>query len=42
MTTLLNSGEFLHTPSEDTFVMQGITWKFPIYETIDEFFRGLR
>lgn len=28
MTTLLNSGEFLHTPSEDTFVMQGITWNF--------------
>jgi hypothetical protein len=37
MTTMLNRGEILPMPSKDTFVLQGITWKFPTYENIDEF-----
>jgi hypothetical protein len=37
ITTMLNVTRALPTPSEDTFVMQGITWKFPTYENIDEF-----
>ena len=40
MTTMLNGGEILPMPSEDTFVLQGITWKFPTYENIDEFVAG--
>ena len=27
--TMLNGGELLPMPSEETFVLQGITWKFP-------------
>jgi hypothetical protein len=37
ITTMLNVTETLPMPSEDTFVMQGVTWKFPTYESIDEF-----
>ena len=40
MTTMLNGGEFLPMPSADAFVLQGVTWKFPTYETIDEFVAG--
>ena len=36
-TAMLNGGELLPMPSEDTFVLQGITWKFPTYENLDEF-----
>jgi hypothetical protein len=37
ITAMLNVTETLSMPSEDTFVMQGVTWKFPTYENIDEF-----
>jgi Helix-turn-helix domain len=37
ITTMLNVTRALPMPSEDTFVMQGVTWKFPTYENIDEF-----
>jgi hypothetical protein len=36
-TAMLNEGELLPMPSEDTFILQGITWKFPTYENLDEF-----
>lgn len=36
ITTMLNLTKALPMPSGDTFVMQGITWKFPTYENIDE------
>ena len=37
ITTMLNVTKALPMPSDDTFVMQGVTWKFPTYESIDEF-----
>lgn len=37
ITTMLNVTKVLPTHSEDIFVMQGVTWKFPTYEKIDEF-----
>jgi hypothetical protein len=40
-TTRLNGGELLPMPSKDTFILQGITWKFPTYENLDEFVAGL-
>ena len=36
-TDMINVTEVLPMPSEDTFVLQGITWKLPTYERIDEF-----
>ena len=36
-TTMLNRGEFLPMSSKKSFVLQGITWKFPTFETMDEF-----
>ena len=41
MTTMLNVSKTLPMPSEDTFVLQGITWKFPTYENVDEFVANL-
>jgi AraC-like DNA-binding protein len=35
--TMLNVTKTLPMPSKDAFVMQGVTWKFPTYETVDEF-----
>lgn len=35
--TLLNGGEFIPVSSGDTFVLQGISWRFPTYENLDEF-----
>jgi hypothetical protein len=34
---MINVTNALPMPAEDTFVLQGITWKLPAYETIDEF-----
>jgi AraC-like DNA-binding protein len=34
---MINVTEPLPMPSEDTFILQGITWKLPTYETVDEF-----
>jgi AraC-like DNA-binding protein len=33
---MINVTEALPMPAEDEFVLQGITWKLPTYETIDE------
>ena len=38
---MINVTEPLPMPSEDTFVLQGITWKLPSYETVDEFLSGM-
>jgi hypothetical protein len=37
ITTMLNVTKSLPMPTEDIFEMQGVTWKFPTYENIDEF-----
>ena len=37
VTDMTNVTDPLPMPSEDTFVLQGITWKLPTYETVDEF-----
>ena len=34
---MVNVTKGLTMPTEDTFVLQGITWKLPSYETVDEF-----
>jgi hypothetical protein len=34
---MINITEPLPMPAEDTFVLQGITWKLPTYETVDAF-----
>jgi hypothetical protein len=34
---MVNVTEVLPMPSEDTFVLQGLTWKLPTYERVDEF-----
>jgi len=34
---MINVTKPLPMPTEDTFVLQGITWKLPTYETVDEF-----
>lgn len=34
---MINVTKALPMPTEDTFVLQGITWKLPTYETVDEF-----
>ncbi len=31
----------LPMPTEDTFILQGITWKLPTYENVEEFVAGL-
>lgn len=38
---MLDVTQSLPMPSSDTFVLQGITWKVPTYECIDEFIAGL-
>ena len=37
ITTMLNLTIALPMPSDDTFVMQDITWKMPTYENVDQF-----
>jgi hypothetical protein len=37
VTDMINVTEALPMPAEDTFVLQGMTWKLPTYESIDEF-----
>lgn len=37
VTEMINVTKALPLPAEDTFVLQGITWKLPTYENIDEF-----
>lgn len=37
ITAMLNVTIALPMPSDDTFVMQGITWKMPIHENVDQF-----
>jgi hypothetical protein len=34
---MINVTKPLPMPTEDTFEMQGIPWKLPTYETVDEF-----
>jgi hypothetical protein len=41
VTDMINVTEALPMPSEDTFVLQGMTWKLPTYETADEFLSGM-
>jgi len=38
---MLNVTEVLPMPSEDTFVLQGVTWKLPTYESVDKFLSGM-
>ena len=38
---MVNVTETLPMPTEDTFVLQGITWNLPTYENIDEFLARL-
>jgi hypothetical protein len=38
---MLNVTKALPMPTEDTFVMQGITLKLPTYESVDEFLAGM-
>lgn len=37
VTDMINVTQPLPMPTEDTFMLQGITWKVPTYENIDEF-----
>src|SRR5215211_922425 len=37
VTDMVNVTEPLPMPTEDTFVLQGLTWTLPTYENIDEF-----
>lgn len=37
VTDMINVTEALPMPVEDTFLLQGIPWKLPTYETVDEF-----
>jgi Helix-turn-helix domain/Domain of unknown function (DUF6597) len=41
VTEMVDVTKALPMPTEDTFVLQGITWKLPTYETIDEFLAKL-
>jgi AraC-like DNA-binding protein len=41
VTGMVNVTKALTMPTEDTFVLQGITWKLPTYENIDEFLARL-
>lgn len=38
---MIDVTQALPMPTEDTFVLQGITWRLPTYENIDEFIDGL-
>ena len=38
---MVNVTQPLPVPTEDTFVLQGITWKLPTYENVEEFVDGL-
>lgn len=40
-TDMINVTQALPMRTEDTFVLQGTTWKLPTYENIDEFVAGL-
>jgi AraC-like DNA-binding protein len=40
-TDMINVTQALPMPTEDTFVLQGLTWKLPTYASIDEFIAGL-
>jgi hypothetical protein len=37
VTGMVNVTKALPMPTEDTFMLQGVTWKLPTYENIDEF-----
>jgi hypothetical protein len=37
VTDMLNVTQPLPMPAEDTFVLQGCTWKMPTYENVDDF-----
>jgi AraC-like DNA-binding protein len=37
VTDMVNVTQSLPMPTDDTFLMQGITWQVPTYENIDEF-----
>ena len=37
VTDMINVTEPLPMPAEDTFILQGMTWKLPTYESVDEF-----
>lgn len=41
VTDMVNVTKALPMPTEDTFVLQGITWNLPTYESIDEFIAKL-
>jgi hypothetical protein len=41
ITGMVNITKSLPMPTENTFVLQGITWKLPTYENIDEFLARL-
>lgn len=41
VTGMVNVTKALPMPTEDTFVLQDITWKLPTYESIDEFLARL-
>src|SRR5919109_2736925 len=41
VTDMVNVTQPLPMPTEDTFLLQGITWKVPTYENIDEFLAKL-
>lgn len=38
---MLNVTQPLPMPAEDTFILQGLTWKLPTYETVDDFLARL-
>jgi AraC-like DNA-binding protein len=37
VTDMINVTEALPMPSENTFILQGVTWKLPTYKNVDEF-----
>jgi Helix-turn-helix domain len=41
VTDMVDVTKALPMPTQDTFVLQGITWKLPTYESIDEFLARL-
>jgi hypothetical protein len=41
VTDMVDVTEALPMPTEDTFVLHGVTWKLPTYESIDEFLARL-
>jgi hypothetical protein len=38
---MVNVTQPLPMPTEDTFILQGIAWKLPTYENVEEFVAGL-